>query len=298
MEDLEARLDRLDMSSPRQMKSSLDGRTEIFKTPEGCMMWAEYNQVYFQGCNVHIVNSSGPAGAIDRGDGLGNLIIGKSVCPPANPNCRQYHPGFTQPGEAVDTERMGSHNIVVGDGHGWNEAAVNSVVFGRWNHLKGPDSAILGGRENVVTGERNTIVSGRNNLVYSPASDSTITGGQQNTISNGQFASIVGGKGNTVSSRYSSILGGDGNRISSDYASVVGGGGNWANGLGSVIISGSSNTTSGDHSLVLGGERNTASGRYASVLNGYTNSALGKHAVVSTGSLNTAKGDFGLAPQR
>lgn len=38
MEDLEARLDRLEMSSPRQMKASLDGRTEIFKTPEGCMM--------------------------------------------------------------------------------------------------------------------------------------------------------------------------------------------------------------------------------------------------------------------
>lgn len=289
---LEARLDRLENPARHQLKSSVDGRTEIFKTPEGCMMWVEYNQVYFQGCNVHIVNSSGPEGAIDQGDGLGNLIVGKNACPPANPNCRQYHPGFTQPGEPEDSDRMGSHNIIVGDGHGWSEAAVNSVVFGRDNFIKGLDSGILGGRENVVTGERNTIVSGKKNKVVSPATDSTITGGQQGTISNGQFAAIVGGKGNTISSRYASILGGDGNRAASDYAAVVGGGGNSAQGLGSVIISGTSNTASGDHSLVLGGERNSAGGRYASILNGYANSALGKYSLVSTGSLNVAKGDF------
>ncbi|MBU1412351.1 hypothetical protein KKC22_12630 [Myxococcota bacterium] len=157
MEKLEDRLDDLEdslSSAPGKMdipnarhiqKSNVADREYIIDTPEGCKMWVELNQVYFQGCNVHIVNSSGLGGTEDKGDGLGNLILGNNVCPMTNTNCRQYHPGYTQPGDPVDSERQGSHNIIVGNGHTWSEDAVNSVVFGLENHVKGPNASILGG---------------------------------------------------------------------------------------------------------------------------------------------------------
>ena len=49
------------------LKSS---REEIFNVGE-CSMWVENNQVFFKGCNVHIVNSMGINGTVDYGDGAG-----------------------------------------------------------------------------------------------------------------------------------------------------------------------------------------------------------------------------------
>ena len=104
-------------------------REEIFKFGD-CATWVENNQVFFQGCNVHIVNTTGLGGAIDHGDGLGNLIIGSNSCPPANPLCDPQNPGYPNVGTNVDVHRMGSHNIIVGERHIWKSEAINSVIFG------------------------------------------------------------------------------------------------------------------------------------------------------------------------
>jgi len=296
-----------DFVSTKNMKvyAASDYYKEVFSTPFGCKMWVDYNQVFFEGCNVHIVNSTGLGGTEDRGNGLGNLIIGKNTCPIGAPNCDPVNPGYPS---GADPNRMGSHNIIVGNGHTWTEEAVNSVVFGLENIIAGPNSAILGGRINKNSGITNAIVGGRGNIINQDTSESILVGGQLNRIFNAQFSvvtggnsnviqnvintSLVGGSRNEITGNNSVILGGTDNTVISEDSSILGGSGNITKGKNSVIVSGENNITQGHHAYILGGRKNFAGGEYSSVLNGFFNQATGKHAMVSTGYLNSAKGDY------
>ncbi|MCG8590604.1 MAG: hypothetical protein MJE66_15035, partial [Proteobacteria bacterium] len=60
------------------------------------------NDVFFEGCNVHVRNG---AGTTNTTNGLGNLII-----------------GYNEAG-AVPPTRTGSHNLVVGEAHGYSSYA-------------------------------------------------------------------------------------------------------------------------------------------------------------------------------
>jgi len=286
------------------LKSS---REEIFNVGE-CSMWVENNQVFFKGCNVHIVNSMGINGTVDYGDGLGNLIIGSNTCPSTSQFCDAQNPGYPNDGSNVDANRLGSHNIIVGNRHIWTGDAINSVIFGLENTIAGANTAILGGKLNTVKGSQNTVMGGQENFIDSYSLSTTISGGLRNKFSSAQFSSIVGGNSNRISqSNYNSIVGGAGNEITgnnsaivggtdnmviSEDSSILGGNGNITQGKGSVIVSGENNITQGLRAVILGGRRNFAGGQFSSVLNGYLNNAAGKHAVVSTGYFNAAKGDY------
>ncbi len=294
-------------SLPRGQRNLKSSREDIFNNGE-CSMWVENNQVFFKGCNVHIVNSMGLNGTVDYGDGLGNLIIGSNICPPNSQFCDAQNPGYPNVGPTVDANRMGSHNIILGKEHIWTGEAVNSVVYGQKNTIAGPNTAILGGKLNTVKGSQNTVMGGQENFIDSYSINSTISGGLRNKISSAQFSSIVGGNSNRISqSNYNSVVGGAGNEITgnnsailggtdntviSEDSSILGGSGNITRGKNSVIVSGENNTTDGNHALILGGRNNYAGGEYSSVLNGFLNRTSGKFAMVSTGYLNAARGDY------
>jgi len=74
--------------------------------------------LYFEGCNVHVVSGSGSTDATPT-NGLGNLFVGYNepgTCPKeANGVCR----------------RDGSHNLIIGTRHGY--ASYGGVVGGSAN---------------------------------------------------------------------------------------------------------------------------------------------------------------------
>jgi hypothetical protein len=80
---------------------------------------SDYNNVYFEGCNVHVRNTTG---ATTNTDGFGNLIVG-------------YDEG--------DGDKTGSHNLVVGARHTYS--SYGGLVAGFSNSVTIPYGSVLGG---------------------------------------------------------------------------------------------------------------------------------------------------------
>jgi hypothetical protein len=172
--------------------------------------------IIFSGANVHIVNGSG---STYNPNGLGNLIIGYNEFPndggPSGPHLR-----------------MGSHNLVIGDGHRYNASG-----------------GLIAGELNTINGQA-----------------ATVTGGSGN-IASSRFASVSGGADNCACGEDASVSGG-GSNIASDISSVSGGVNNTANGPFAMVSGGESNTASGLGASVSGGARNNAGGRDTVVIGG------------------------------
>jgi len=94
--------------------------------------------VIFTGVNVHVRSGSGRTD--DPGNGLGNLIVGYNEDVFGNP-------------------RTGSHNMVVGAGHGYS--SWGGFVAGVGNTISGPCASVSGGAENTAGGFASSVGGGR-----------------------------------------------------------------------------------------------------------------------------------------
>ena len=152
----------------------------------------------FRGTNV-LVQSG--LGRTDEVNGLGNLIVGY------NENIRDY-------------DRTGSHNLVVGDEHGYS--SYGGAVFGSYNRIEGPYASVLVGEENVASGQFSAVSGGKDNTASGYGC--VVSGGTENTAS-GYNNVVTGGYANTADGDYNVVSGGVRN-VASDYSTycVVGGG--------------------------------------------------------------------------
>lgn len=191
--------------------------------------------VIFTGANVHIRSGLGstngdpnnPEAPVTQPsavatNGLGNLIVG-------------YNENLQRP---VPQPRTGSHNVVIGPGHGYD--SFGGFVAGWGNAVLGASASVNGGAGNTASGLQ---------------------------------ASIGGGGSNRASGTHSFVAGGTGNRAIGLVSTVSGGGGNTASGTASSVSGGSSSTASGTASSVSGGISNTASGSFSTVSGGSQNTA-------------------------
>lgn len=195
------------------------------------------------GCNLHLRSGSGftddkvpedekddESANLGAYAGLGNLIVGYNE------------------GTVGLTDRQGSHNLVIGQGHKFSSCA--GLIAGESNSIRGRSATVIGGYDNTASGLSSSIVGGTFNKAL--GMDSTISGGYNNKAEK-QNASVAGGTGNTASGSFSSISGGRKNIASGTAASVSGG-----------IFS----EASGYSASVSGGYRNKAVGQGASVTSG------------------------------
>jgi hypothetical protein len=198
--------------------------------------------------------------------GSGNLIVGYNAA------------------RAVDSSKVGSHNLVVGDNH--NFSSYGGMLGGFENAVTGPWSTASGGQNNVADAQAASVMGGR--FVRALADWSTGVGG------GGGNATV----GNTAWARFTTIVGGQLNQVGDTNnpdngrgATGVGGTENHALGNFGVVVGGFSNTASGDSATVIGGESNQAQGSRAVVGGGSNNSASGQTSVVNGGSLNIANAE-------
>ena len=161
--------------------------------------------IIIEGANLHVRSGSGATD--DLGGvlyGLGNVVIGYN----------EYDPTQLR-------ARTGSHNLIVGNGHGYT--SFGGFLAGFANEVNRPNSSVSGG-----------------------------TGNQ----ANGWASSISGGQGNRATGESSSVAGGSDNHAEAKYASVTGGAGNIARGWASSVTGGKRNLAIGDSSSVTGGADN------------------------------------------
>lgn len=149
----------------------------------------------FDGCNVHVRNGTGSTNSIN---GLGNLIIGYDAV------------------RANESDKTGSHNMVVGDNHNYTQ--YGGLVAGFENTVSGPWASVSGGAENTASD------------IYA-----TVSGGQGNTA-NYRYTSVSGGWANLASDLHASVSGGVANRAFGPASSVSGGENNEARALSSSIL--------------------------------------------------------------
>ena len=197
-----------------------------------------HSLVQFRGVNVQIVNGTGSTSTIDP-KATGNLIIGyneddgnaRGTCTVSGP-ADSFEGNCTSDGGTFTRSLSGSHNLVIGSGHGYS--SFGGIVVGQENLITGKFAVVGGGIANTASGDF-----------------SSVSGGESNHVG-GIFSSVSGGFGNTANSGHSSVSGGTGNTASGDSSSVSGGTGNTASEVGSSV--------SGGISIVEGTPNGWASG--------------------------------------
>jgi len=152
---------------------------------------SDSENVFFDGCNVHI--RGGTAGTEDT-NGRGNLIVGYNREPPTRdvprrvtgckwekgarkiPRSRRrglakgasdQAPRAKQPQHRRlqsegDPFRMGSHNIIVGDGHEYS--CYGGIVAGYENRIHGAYASAVGGSDNEASEEQAATFGGWQNV--------------------------------------------------------------------------------------------------------------------------------------
>ena len=180
-------------------------------------------QFTFEGCNVHVRSGSGSTDDGGALTGLGNLVVGYN------------EPRLTRQGPD-ETERTGSHNLIVGREHKY--PSFGGLVAGRGNTVSGQSSSVSGGSFNTASGDF-----------------SSVSGGDSNAAS-GQSSSVSGGFDNEASANVSSVSGGGSNTASGQYSSVSGGFNNEASGFVSSVSGGRNNVADEEFSTVSGGAGN------------------------------------------
>ena len=189
--------------------------------------------IIIEGANLHVRSGSG--GTDDFGGvlyGLGNVVIGYN----------EYDPTQLR-------ARNGSHNLIVGGGHGYS--SFGGFLAGYANEVNAPNSSVSGG-----TGNR----------------------------AKGWASSISGGQGNRATAESSSVAGGSDNQAVAKYASVTGGTGNIASGWASSVTGGQRNLAIGDSSSVTGGADNQTLANLCAILGGL-NETLDKEGFSMVGYL-------------
>lgn len=139
----------------------------------------------FTDVNVQIVDGTGDTSG--ETNGRGNLIVGYN---------EQSLAGSPAP-------RTGSHNLVLGKGHGYS--SYSGAVFGTNNRITNIYASVLGGYGNEASGSLSTVVAGTQN--EAARQGSAILAGSHN-VASGLHSAVVAGFDNAVEGGYSSILGG------------------------------------------------------------------------------------------
>ena len=200
--------------------------------------------IKFTGVNLQLVNGAGPINLQQtdqpKNNGLGNLIIGYN------------EPEHFFPDTVANVGRGGSHNLVVGPGHGYASGA--GIVVGFGNKTSGIYSSIGGGQYNRASIDYATVGGGYANQAAGPRS--WAAGGDGN-IAGGDRSSVTGGSVNNAAGDFSSVCGGNNNQAMAEGSSVSGGrfnsAGDGPHGQYSSVSGGSHNTTTGDDSSISGG---------------------------------------------
>ena len=164
----------------------------------------EAGDAVFTGCDVEVRNG---LGRTDSTNGKGNLIVGYNE-------------------NQVAFNRDGSHNIVVGQDHGYS--SFGGLVVGLQNTISGAYASVSGGFDNEASGFFSSVSGGSDN--EASGLDSSVSGGESNTA-NGPQSSVSGGILNTAEGDNSSVSGGTANLASGERSSVSGGDNNTASGL-------------------------------------------------------------------
>jgi hypothetical protein len=248
IEQLEQELDAVQANSVLNLdgKLSLEGTTALFS-----------------GVNVQVVNGLGQT---TLANGLGNLMVGYNE----------------EPGS--QTERTGSHNLIVGDEN--NYTGVGGVVFGRGNTIGSFYATVTGGEGNVAD--------------FPGGGSPHVSGGLQNSAT-GRYASVSGGWENSANGLASSVSGGRQNSANAGGGSISGGFGNVATGFifNTPSVTGGSENEAVGCSSVSGGSNNFARGEGAdqdvgcsSVSGGFNNRATRINDTISGGRDNLAAGQF------
>jgi hypothetical protein len=166
---------------------------------------------------------------------------------------------------------------VIGGGRSNSIGSTNTYSFiggGQENTTASNDdySTIVGGYSNGITGDRSTIVGGYNNSI---SGTHTFVGGGFNNQGVGDYNTISGGRENIISfataPQYASIMGGRSNTIEADYGTA----------------SGQGNIVRGTHGIAMGNANGTSSSATYAVALGNGNSVTGSQGV-AIGSGNTA----------
>jgi hypothetical protein len=203
----------------------------------------------------------------------------------------------------------GAHNTVSGSyatvGGGLSGSATGlyaTVGGGDSNTASGPGATIGGGgydgsntSGNVALGAASTIGGGLSNTVNVNGTYATVGGGRSNSVS-GSYATIGGGQGNTASDSWTTVGGGQNNAASNTYAAVGGGVGNTVNGVYATVGGGGGNKASNSWATVGGGQNNAASNTYATIGGGYNNTVSGSYGTVGGGANNIASGFEATVP--
>lgn len=276
---LQAQLDGLSDSGLEERVTNLESKTACLSDSSSQF------DVFFEGCNVHVRNTSGRTDTID---GFGNLIIG-------------YNEDAWPPIETGRNDRTGSHNLVVGPYHTYS--SYGGFVAGSDNSVTDAHATVSGGRVNTASGLNSSVTGGAGNKASGETA--SITGGIHNKAS-GDYSLVAGGggrssaAGNEAFARYSAILGGSAN-ITGDpdledpdvgeSASISGGSVGRASGSLSSISGGFNNVASGEHASATGGYKNVAAADQSSVSGGFENLASGLRSSVSGGYANEARAD-------
>jgi len=153
--------------------------------------------IRIEGVNLQIVNGLGATngnpvdpGSIDPDatatNGLGNLIV-----------------GYTEQSPVDVSDRTGSHNVVVGPGHGYS--SFGGLVVAKNNSIAAPYGVITGGTENDVLGPYSAIAGGMRNKTLED--HSSIAGGIENETY-GHYSTVAGGARNHTMAESSAVGGG------------------------------------------------------------------------------------------
>jgi hypothetical protein len=207
--------------------------------------------ITFKGANIHIESGSGATDDHGNPTGLGNLIIGYDEDPinPLNGDFSDGLPIMQGPGGPSPLrpgDRGGSHNLVIGSGNRFTQAAFSGLVVGERNTIDSFGASVSGGFHNTASGRFASVSAGGRN--GASGDGGSVSGGFENSVSVG-FASVIGGLQNTASNIFASVSGGFRNTASGNSATVSGGVNNTAGGGGTVVIGGQNVTDNNNNSI-------------------------------------------------
>ena len=152
--------------------------------------------IIFSGANIHIVSGSGATDDNGNPTGLGNLIIGYDEDPESLSGSDAAYAArwslSAQPGD-----RGGSHNLVIGRGNRFTQAAFGGLVAGELNTISNVGASVSGGIQQHR--QRRVRQRQRRRPTTPPAASSPASAAAATTPPAARVASVSGGFINTAS---------------------------------------------------------------------------------------------------
>jgi len=155
-----------DVATLQQSQTALQDKLQ-FVTVAG-------TEMYITGANLNVRNGLGATDVVPNG--LGNLIVGYN----------ENDGNWFDPRQSLP--RSGSHNIVVGRGHGYS--SFGGLVVGLRSLITAPFASVSGGFANLASADHASVSGGQNNVATGFAA--SVSGGRQHFVA-GSFASVSGG---------------------------------------------------------------------------------------------------------